>query len=129
MHSIQYVVTIMCTKQYLFMSAVQPTINLEVTEYTHFIEETATLPCPTGGNPPASHQWRMGTDRISISDGTKYQIDPISGSLNITQLEIRDSGIYYCTATNYVGDATASTVLTVEGMNECFQNNILACTR
>ena len=112
----KYVQQLTSIKQCICISVVQPMINLEVTEYTHFIEETATLPCPTSSDPPASYQWNVGTDRIPLNDRTKYQIDDVSGSLNITQLEIGDSNIYHCTATNYVGDDTAGTMLTVEGM-------------
>ena len=91
-------------------------INLEVTEYSHFIEENATLSCPTSSNPSASYEWRMESNRTVISNGTKYQIDSVTGTLIIAQLEIIDSDVYYCRAINYVGDDTAATMLTVEGM-------------
>ena len=99
----------------MYIFVVQPTINLEVTEYSHVIDEIATLPCPTSSDPPASYRWSVGTNRIPLHADNKYQMDNVTGTLNIAQLEIGDSDVYYCTATNYVGDDTASTMLIVEG--------------
>ena len=94
---------------------VRPTISLDILNYTHFIDDTATLPCPVSSNPPSTFQWRLGVNMTELQ-GPRYQVDPTDGTLTITQLKIPDTNIYHCMATNYLNSDTATTAITVEGM-------------
>ena len=95
---------------------VQPIISLDILNYTHFIDDTATLPCPVSSNPPSTFQWRLGVNMTELQQGPRYQVDPIDGTLTITQLKIPDTNIYHCVATNYLNSDTAATTITVQGM-------------
>ena len=97
---------------------VQPTISLDILNYTHFIDGTARLPCPVSSNPPSTFQWRLGENMTELQ-GPRYQVDSIDGTLTITQLRIPDTNTYHCVATNYLGSDTAATTITVEGMYTC----------
>ena len=51
-----------------------------------------------------------------LQEGSKYQIDPVDGTLTIRGLRISDTNVYHCIATNYLNNDTAATTITVEGM-------------
>ena len=93
---------------------VRPVITLEIYNYTHFIDETAILPCPVDSNPNATFEWRVGMNMAEMQ-GSKYQVDPTDGTLIITQLRISDSNTYHCIATNYLSSDIATTTIIVEG--------------
>ena len=95
---------------------VRPTISLEVFNYTHFIDETAILPCPVDSNPYATFEWRLGTSMAELQLGSKYQVDHSDGTLTITRLRLSDSNVYHCIATNYLSSDTATTTIIVEGI-------------
>ena len=94
---------------------VRPTISLEIFNYTHFIDETAILPCPVDSNPYATFEWRLGMNMAELQ-GSKYQVDPNDGTLTITQLRISDSNVYHCIATNYLSSDIATTTVIVQGI-------------
>jgi len=97
---------------------VRPTISLEILNYTHFIDDTTTLPCPVSSNPSSTIEWRVGMNMTELQD----QVDS-NGTLTIRQLKIPDSNTYHCIATNYLSNDTAATTVIVEGTYIIISNN------
>ena len=98
---------------------VRPTISLEILNYTHFIDDTTTLPCPVSSNPSSTIEWRMGVNMTKLQGSQNDS----SGNLTIRHLKIADSNTYYCIATNYLGSDIAATTVIVEGTYIIISNN------
>jgi len=90
-----------------------PSLTNTVELVTNFIGNNQAFSIHAGGTPPFLYQWYFGTIPL-VDDGVKY-----SGSsnsvVNITNLQLTDSGSYYITVSNQAGGiSNLVAVLTVQ---------------
>ncbi|XP_053125970.1 roundabout homolog 3 isoform X3 [Hemicordylus capensis] len=91
---------------------VPPIIRRGPTNQTLAIDSTAQLQCHVTGNPLPSIQWLKDGQRIVGSDPRISLLD--NGTLQITNLQVADSGLYVCIATSSTGETTWSGFLAVQ---------------
>jgi len=93
--------------------AVAPSLTGPVQRLTNYVGNNVSFSLNPQGTPPFSFQWYFGTTKL-VDDGTKY-----SGSaeavLDITNLQLSDSGSYYVAINNQGGSiSNLAVVLTVQ---------------
>ncbi|KAM6431806.1 roundabout homolog 3 isoform 5-T5 [Liasis olivaceus] len=91
---------------------IPPIIRRGPTNQTLAIDSTALLQCHVTGNPLPSIQWLKDGQRIVGSDPRMSLLD--NGTLQITNLQISDSGLYVCIATSSTGETRWSGFLAVQ---------------
>ncbi|XP_072834939.2 roundabout homolog 3 isoform X2 [Pogona vitticeps] len=91
---------------------IPPIIRRGPTNQTLAIDSTAQLQCQVTGNPLPSIQWLKDGQRIVGSDPRISLLD--NGTLQITNLQISDSGLYVCIATSSTGETRWSGSLLVQ---------------
>ncbi|XP_042332175.1 roundabout homolog 3 isoform X5 [Sceloporus undulatus] len=91
---------------------IPPIIRRGPTNQTVAIDSTAQLQCHVTGNPLPSIQWLKDGERIVGSDPRISLLD--NGMLQITNLQISDSGLYVCIATSSTGETRWSGFLAVQ---------------
>lgn len=97
---------------YLFVRAEKPSVLESLPKLTKVPEEkTFTLMCRMDGAPKPVITWRRGTDKKPVS-GDRFKILP-TGDLEITNPDLEDSGMYYCTGTNKFDNETVHGELVV----------------
>lgn len=72
-----------------------------------------TINCPAEGRPPPDIRWFRNTVRIGTDVGGRFTVAG-NGSLVAIDLQITDSGMFQCVASNVAGEATAYTWLRVK---------------
>ena len=75
---------------------------------------TTVLTCVVSGTPPPEVTWYKGNSPIINSDRI---VIFGNGSLLITGTSPSDEGIYMCLASNQIGSANGTIVLTVQGQS------------
>nr|XP_056716013.1 roundabout homolog 3 isoform X13 [Euleptes europaea] len=91
---------------------IPPIIRRGPTNQTLALDSTAQLQCHVTGNPLPSIQWLKDGQRIVGSDPRVSLLD--NGTLQITNLQVSDSGLYVCVATSSTGETTWSGFLAVQ---------------
>ncbi|XP_066495851.1 roundabout homolog 3 isoform X2 [Tiliqua scincoides] len=102
---------------------IPPIIRRGPTNQTLAIDSVAQLPCHVTGNPLPSIQWLKDGQRIVGSDPRISLLD--NGTLQITNLQIPDSGLYVCIATSSTGETTWSGFLAVQENGADLQTQLL----
>lgn len=72
------------------------------------------IPCSAQGVPPPTVTWFKGRNTMLI-DGRQYISSP-DGTLTISKVQLSDSGIYKCVASNIVGSDESSITIQVQGI-------------
>ncbi|XP_034277778.1 roundabout homolog 3 isoform X2 [Pantherophis guttatus] len=91
---------------------IPPIIRRGPVNQTLAIDSTALLQCHVTGNPLPSIQWLKDGQRIVGSDPRMSLLD--NGTLQITNLQTSDSGLYVCIATSSTGETRWSGFLAVQ---------------
>ncbi|XP_050537160.1 roundabout homolog 2 isoform X2 [Daktulosphaira vitifoliae] len=103
-------------RAYLQVTSVQdvppPVVDIGPTNQTLATRSTATLPCQASGIPLPTVKWYRNGNHLSPGD-PRVTITS-SGTLQIDELEVSDSGLYTCTASSESGETSWSASLSVE---------------
>uniref|UniRef100_A0A8C6X8E3 Roundabout guidance receptor 3 n=1 Tax=Naja naja TaxID=35670 RepID=A0A8C6X8E3_NAJNA len=91
---------------------IPPIIRRGPMNQTLAIDTTALLQCHVTGNPLPSIQWLKDGQRIVGSDPRMSLLD--NGTLQVTNLQTSDSGLYVCIATSSTGETRWSGFLAVQ---------------
>uniref|UniRef100_A0A8D0G6Z4 Roundabout guidance receptor 3 n=1 Tax=Sphenodon punctatus TaxID=8508 RepID=A0A8D0G6Z4_SPHPU len=91
---------------------IPPIIRRGQANQTLAVDSMAQLQCHVTGNPLPSIQWLKDGQRIVGSDPRISLLD--NGTLQITNLQVSDSGLYVCVATSSTGETTWSGFLMVQ---------------
>ena len=107
--------------QLLHYCLVSPIIITEVIYQTENEGGTASFACHVMGEPVPAIYWSFNGVLIN-NDMTKYSVsqssinvNTISNTLTIMNVESSDVGTYTCNATNVISSDTSSGILTVNG--------------
>ena len=82
-----------------------------------------TIACETTGYPPPVIVWSRNngvlSDRVSVSDSVSIptgngNVTRVSVNLTITNTSREDTGVYVCSATNYVGSDSSNVSIIVQ---------------
>ncbi|XP_072885835.1 roundabout homolog 3 isoform X6 [Hemitrygon akajei] len=91
---------------------IPPIIRQGPANQTLGVESTAQLPCHVIGNPLPSVHWLKDGQRILGNDPRISMLD--NGTLQITNVQVSDTGMYICVATGSSGETTWSGYLEVQ---------------
>ncbi|XP_067419291.1 roundabout homolog 3 [Emydura macquarii macquarii] len=91
---------------------IPPIIRRGPANQTLTADATAQLQCHVTGNPLPSIQWLKDGQRVVGSDPRVSLLD--NGTLQITNVQVSDSGLYVCVATSSTGETTWSGALAVQ---------------
>ncbi|XP_025199330.1 roundabout homolog 2-like [Melanaphis sacchari] len=89
-----------------------PVVDIGPTNQTLATRSAATLPCQASGIPLPTIKWYRNGNYLSPGD-PRVTITS-SGTLQIDELEVSDSGLYTCTASSESGETSWSASLSVE---------------
>ncbi|XP_064470549.1 protein sax-3-like isoform X2 [Ornithodoros turicata] len=92
-----------------------PIIRLGPANQTLPVSTGAVLPCEVTGTPPPTVQWMFNSAPLHTSN-PRFTVLP-SGTLQINDLQILDSGMYTCTASSESGETSWTASLTVESLH------------
>ncbi|XP_043356929.1 roundabout homolog 3 isoform X3 [Dermochelys coriacea] len=91
---------------------IPPIIRRGPANQTLAVDATAQLQCHVTGNPLPSIQWLKDGQQVVGRDPRVSLLD--NGTLQITNMQVTDSGLYVCVATSSTGETTWSGALTVQ---------------
>ncbi|XP_071576942.1 fasciclin-2 isoform X1 [Temnothorax nylanderi] len=94
---------------------VRPMIE-EILSPVDIIEgENANLKCgnKVTGKPPPTVQWVKSLTQQNLSTADRFNVNPVTGVVTITNVNREDAGEYQCTARNAAGDANANILVNV----------------
>ncbi|MEE6484551.1 hypothetical protein FKM82_013906 [Ascaphus truei] len=91
---------------------IPPIIRRGPANQTLAVDSLVQMHCHVRGNPLPSIQWLKDGKRIVGSDPRVGLLD--NGTLQITHLQVTDSGVYACVATSSTGETTWSGYLEVQ---------------
>eukprot|EP00079_Xenopus_tropicalis_P027964 XP_012822435.1 PREDICTED: roundabout homolog 3 isoform X2 [Xenopus tropicalis] len=91
---------------------IPPIIRRGPANQTLAVDSTVQMHCQVSGNPLPSIHWLKDGQRIVGSDPRIGVLD--SGNLQITHLQVTDSGVYTCVATSSTGETTWSGFVEVQ---------------
>ncbi|XP_072144305.1 roundabout homolog 1-like isoform X1 [Dermacentor andersoni] len=90
-----------------------PIIRLGPANQTLPVRTTTQLPCEVAGTPKPTVQWFYSAAPLSIKDRPRFKILG-SGTLQIRDLQLSDSGLYTCKASSENGETSWTASLAVE---------------
>ncbi|XP_039285448.1 roundabout homolog 2 [Nilaparvata lugens] len=90
-----------------------PIVEIGPANQTLPLQSVATLPCRARGNPAPKIKWYKNGSPIDGSKAARVTIMP-TGTLQIDDLQVSDSGLYTCTASSESGETSWSAALAVE---------------
>ncbi|XP_063799815.1 roundabout homolog 3 isoform X2 [Pseudophryne corroboree] len=91
---------------------VPPIIRRGPSNQTLAADSVVQMQCHVSGNPLPSTHWLKDGQRVGGSDPRINVLD--NGTLQITHLQVADSGVYACVATSSTGETTWSGYLAVQ---------------
>ncbi|XP_069470643.1 roundabout homolog 3 isoform X2 [Ambystoma mexicanum] len=91
---------------------IPPIIRRGPTNQTLSVTSSVQFQCQVTGNPLPSIQWLKDGQRIVGSDSRVSVLE--NGTLQVTNLQVADSGLYMCVATSSTGETTWSGYLEVQ---------------
>ncbi|XP_043390034.1 roundabout homolog 3 isoform X7 [Chelonia mydas] len=91
---------------------IPPIIRRGPANQTLAVDATAQLQCHVTGNPLPSVQWLKDGEQVVGRDPRVSLLD--NGTLQITNMQVTDSGLYVCVATSSTGETTWSGALAVQ---------------
>ncbi|XP_018420477.1 PREDICTED: roundabout homolog 3 [Nanorana parkeri] len=91
---------------------VPPIIRRGPANQTLAVDSMVKMQCHVTGNPLPSTHWLKGGQRVGGSDPRVSVLD--NGTLQITHLQVTDSGLYTCVATSSTGETTWAVFLDVQ---------------
>ncbi|KAG6920702.1 roundabout guidance receptor 3, partial [Chelydra serpentina] len=91
---------------------IPPIIRRGPANQTLAVDATAQLPCHVTGNPLPSIQWLKDEQQVVGRDPRVSLLD--NGTLQITNVQVMDSGLYVCVAASSTGETTWSGALAVQ---------------
>ncbi|KAG8434664.1 hypothetical protein GDO86_012866 [Hymenochirus boettgeri] len=91
---------------------IPPIIRRGPANQTLAVDSTVQMHCHVSGNPLPSIHWLKDGQRIVANDPRIGVLD--NGTLQITHLQVTDSGVYACVATSSTGETTWSGYLEVQ---------------
>ncbi|XP_030394385.1 roundabout homolog 3 isoform X2 [Gopherus evgoodei] len=91
---------------------IPPIIRRGPANQTLAVDATAQLQCHVSGNPLPSIQWLKDGQQVVGRDPRVSLLD--NGTLQITNVQVTDSGLYVCVATSSTGETTWSGALAVQ---------------
>nr|DBA15438.1 TPA: hypothetical protein GDO54_004649 [Pyxicephalus adspersus] len=96
-------------------NCMKPTTNA-LSNVTIQVGHNVTLVCKITANPTPSIQWTYGIKSIKAYNVSNFLIDEenMKSELFIPVVHLADVGIYNCTATNFLGNASSSIHLNVQ---------------
>ena len=113
------------TTHYGFLHIVLPNIEAPVINTKTMIDEglNITITCEATGYPPPTIVWSRSnealSDRVSVSDGVSIptgngNVTRVSVNLTIMSTSREDTGVYICSANNYIGSDSTNVSVTVQ---------------
>ncbi|RZF39633.1 hypothetical protein LSTR_LSTR001154, partial [Laodelphax striatellus] len=90
-----------------------PIVEIGPANQTLPLQSVATLPCRARGSPAPKIKWYKNGSPIDGAKAARLTIMP-TGTLQIDDLQVNDSGLYTCTASSDSGETSWSASLTVE---------------
>ncbi|XP_073459336.1 roundabout homolog 3 isoform X3 [Aquarana catesbeiana] len=91
---------------------VPPIIRRGPSNQTLAVDSVVKMQCHVTGNPLPSTHWLKDGQRVGGSDPRVSVLD--NGTLQITHLQVADSGLYTCVATSSTGETTWAGFLAVQ---------------
>ncbi|XP_075046491.1 roundabout homolog 3 isoform X4 [Mixophyes fleayi] len=91
---------------------VPPIIRRGPSNQTLAVDSVVQMQCHVSGNPLPSTHWLKDGQRVGGNDPRVSVLD--NGTLQITHLQVIDSGVYACVATSSTGETTWSSFLAVQ---------------
>ena len=93
---------------------VAPTIEDDEPEVAVTVGSRAVLVCDADGLPKPDITWMKDGTELATTSGSQYTVQR-TGSLQLSEVTVNDSGLYECIATNDAGTARRQVVLSVQG--------------
>ncbi|XP_075224149.1 roundabout homolog 2-like isoform X2 [Lycorma delicatula] len=90
-----------------------PIVEIGPANQTLPLQSVATLPCQARGEPPPRIRWYKNGSPLDAKTSNRITIMP-TGTLQIDDLQVGDSGLYTCTASSESGETSWSASLSVE---------------
>lgn len=95
--------------------SVSPRCQLELRDVAVNRRSTVRLSCEMLASPKPSIQWEKDSKLLQECAQIKITRESFMNTLEITETDFDDSGVYTCTATNEIGRVTTSCIVQVRG--------------
>ncbi len=95
--------------------------------------DSVLLECSALGNPLPIMEWYHNEKKVSVSNEKYIEVSEIispfvvRSRISISPLQLRDSGVYTCKASNYYGSTISSNFVHVRGLIDSLSIAFHAC--